>query len=311
MRFVEAGRLRLDRPVADVIPEFAAKGKAQVTLRDILIHVAGLKPITSGWPHRSWAEIVAKICEAPLKSNRGAESRAGYDPARSWFILGEMLQRIDGRPIERLIREEILEPIGMRDSWMAVPPHLYRAYGNRIGITYTMKDGELIPTTGHQPEVCSVPSPGGSMRGPARELGLCYELLLRDGRTSSGKKILNPQTVAEMTRRHREGLYDMTFQHRIDYGLGLIINSNRYGAETVPYGFGRHASETAFGHGGAQSSIGFADPEHELVVVAVANSCPGEELHNEQFRELNTAIYEDLGLAKSLRFGMKSPQDPR
>ena len=91
-------------------------------------------------------------------------------------------------------------------------------------------------------------------------------------------------------------MFDQTFQHKVDWGYGIIVNSNQYGAETVPYGFGRHASENTFGHGGAQSSVGFADPQHQLVVAAVANGCPGEELHNERFRELNSAIYEDLGL---------------
>ena len=48
------------------------------------------------------------------------------------------------------------------------------------------------------------------------------------------------------------------------------------GAETVPYGFGRFCSEGTFGHGGAQSSIGFADPKHDLVVAWVANVRAGE-----------------------------------
>jgi CubicO group peptidase (beta-lactamase class C family) len=100
-----------------------------------------------------------------------------------------------------------------------------------------------------------------------------------------------------MKQRHREGVFDRTFQHTIDFGLGLIIDSNRYGRESVPYGFGRYCSEESFGHGGAQSSIGFADPEHRLAVSAAANGLPGEVKHNRRFRDLNSAIYQDLGLA--------------
>ena len=134
------------------------------------------------------------------------------------------------------------------------------------------------------------------MRGPIRELGRFYEMLLRGGKTVDGRVILQPETIRAMTSRQREEKFDVTFQHMVDFGLGVIINSNRYGADTVPYGFGKYAGENSFGHGGAQSSIGFADPEYNLVVTAVANGLPGEEIHNQRFRELNSAIYEDLGL---------------
>jgi CubicO group peptidase (beta-lactamase class C family) len=121
-------------------------------------------------------------------------------------------------------------------------------------------------------------------------------MLLRGGMTVSGAQVLQPETVAQMTRRDREGAFDVTFQHVVDFGLGVIVNSRRYG-EHVPYGFGSNAAESSFGHGGSQSSIGFADPENGVVVAAVANGFPGEEAHNDRFRALNTAIYEDLGIA--------------
>ena len=62
----------------------------------------------------------------------------------------------------------------------------------------------------------------------------------------------------------------------MDWGLGTIIDSNRYGVDTVPYGYGKHSSPTTFGHGGSQSSVGFADPERKLVVAVVFNGMPGE-----------------------------------
>lgn len=297
MSFVEAGEFDLDRPVADVVPEFGQAGKGDVTLRHILTHTVGLRPIVSGWPHRTWDQIVQRICKAPLQDAWEPGKLAGYDPARTWFILGEMISRITSRPADQYIREEVFESLGMMDSWMAIPPHLHRAYGNRIGIMYSLKDKRLKPTHSHEEEVCSQPSPGGSLRGPVRQLGMFYEMLLRGGATPSGKQFLREETVAGMTRRQREGLFDQTFHHIVDFGLGLIINSNRYGVETVPYGFGRHSSDTAFGHGGAQTSIGFADPEHQLVIVAVANGSPGERAHNARFRDLISAVYEDLGLA--------------
>ncbi len=99
-----------------------------------------------------------------------------------------------------------------------------------------------------------------------------------------------------MTARQREGMFDETFKHTMDWGLGLIVDSNRYGADTVPYGFGPYSSESTYGHGGAQSSVGFCDPQHDLVAAVVFNGMPGEGKHNARIRKFLAALYEDLGL---------------
>ena len=79
--------------------------------------------------------------------------------------------------------------------------------------------------------------------------------------------------------------------------MGFIVDSSIYGVETVPYGYGRHASPRTFGHGGHQSSSACADPEHNLVVAIAVNGMPGEEVHHRRFLELLTTVYEELGLA--------------
>merc|ERR1711916_291329 len=79
-----------------------------------------------------------------------------------------------------------------------------------------------------------------------------------NGGSLDGTRILQSETVDLMTSRQRVGAFDQTLQHVVDFGLGVIVDSNRYGAETVPYGYSRYCSERTFGHGGSQSSIGFA-----------------------------------------------------
>jgi CubicO group peptidase (beta-lactamase class C family) len=113
---------------------------------------------------------------------------------------------------------------------------------------------------------------------------------------ATGKPLLQPDTAREMTRRQRVGLFDDTFQQIIDWGLGFAIDSKRYGREMVSYGYGRFASDETFGHGGAQSTCGFADPVHDLVVAWAFNGLPGEKKHQHRAHDLNTAIYQDLGL---------------
>ncbi|HSG38419.1 MAG TPA: serine hydrolase, partial [Thermoanaerobaculia bacterium] len=98
------------------------------------------------------------------------------------------------------------------------------------------------------------------------------------------------------TTPSRVGMTDVTFKHVLDWGLGFIINSVQYGAETVPYGYGHHASPRTFGHSGYRSSTGFADPEARLVVALAFNGTPGNDAHEARVRRVLDGVYEDLGL---------------
>jgi len=290
-RLWEQGQLSLDDRVAKWIPEFGTQGKEPITLLHLLNHTAGFRPVDTGWPELSWEETIQRICDTPLEENWQIGKTAGYHVTSSWFILGEVLQRITGQRYPELMRELILEPLGMTESWLGMPVEVFEQIQDNIAYVYQREKGKIQLTDWHEAPRCVTPSPGGNARGPIRELGWFYECLLHQG-----APLFEPQTVDLMTSRHRVDEFDLTLQHIVDYGLGFIVNSNRYGAETVPYGFGKYASERTFGHGGSQSSIAFADPERELVVAVVANGRPGEPKHQRRAKEINEAIYEDLGL---------------
>ncbi|HEX4498044.1 MAG TPA: serine hydrolase, partial [Thermoanaerobaculia bacterium] len=128
------------------------------------------------------------------------------------------------------------------------------------------------------------------------ELGRFYEMLLGRG-SRQGQRLLLPQTVEAFTSPHRVGMVDATFKHVLDWGLGFIVNSIQYGAETVPYGYGHHASARTFGHSGYRSSAGFADPERGLAVALAFNGTPAADAHERRVRAVLDALYEDLGLS--------------
>jgi CubicO group peptidase (beta-lactamase class C family) len=207
-----------------------------------------------------------------------------------------VIQRVAALPLADFLREEILLKCEMPDARMAFTPEVQGEYAGRIGIMYSLKDGEFVPSASNLPAALQNPSPGSSFRGPARQLGHFYEMLLRHGATRWGVQILREQTVQAMTSRQRSGLRDETFQHVIDFGLGVILNSQRSAAEPVPYGYGPLASPETFGHGGAQSSVGFADPQHALVVIIITNATPGDAPHQQRMQDLTRGLYEDLGL---------------
>jgi CubicO group peptidase (beta-lactamase class C family) len=163
---------------------------------------------------------------------------------------------------------------------------------HRLPTVYTRAAGRLIPSEYSAGLWLREPSPGGNLRGPVRELGRFYEMLWNNGRTPDGASLLTPETVQQMTMRHRVGQYDETFQHPVDFGLGLIIDSNGHGVDTVPYGFSAYCSPRTFGHGGAQCAMGFCDPDLGLVVAWAANGFCGEGQHQRRNVAINSAIYE-------------------
>ncbi len=294
----ERGDLDLDDPIARHLPEFAAKGKERITVRHVLTHTSGIRMLSVGWPEASWDEIIATICGGRPEPRWILGEHAGYHLASSWFILGELVRRLDGRHFSDYVRQEIFEPLGMQDSWIGMPREQFLAYDGRLATMYSTENSTPRPRGWRrEPHVVGC-SPGGNGYGPLRELGRFYEMLLARG-SWNGTRILSPQTVEALTTPHRVGLLDKTFKHKLDWGLGFIVNSNHYGAGLPPYGYGRHASRRTFGHSGFQSSTGFADPESRLVVALAVNGNPGEPRHTERFRDITEAIYQDLGLAQA------------
>lgn len=292
----ERGRVDLDAPVADHMPEFARGGKANITVRHVLTHTGGFRPSLFNYPEDDWDAIIDSICAMPLEPDWTPGSKAGYHVHTGWFILGEIVRRVSGEPLSAYLRRHIFEPMDMTDSWIGMDPERYDAYGQRIAV---MPDTSKQPPRAlgwHERDWVTHTRPGGNGYGPMRELGRFYEMLLAGG-AWNGVRILQPDTVKLFTTRQREGMFDHTFQHTMDWGLGLIVDSKRHGVEAVPYGYGAHASDQTFGHSGWQSSTAFADPAHGLVVALAFNGAPGEKPHQRRIHAVLTALYEALGLA--------------
>ena len=291
----DLGRLELDDRVSRFIPEFAAAGKASLTVRHLLTHTGGFRTADTGWPDVPWDETIRRICTAEIEPNWIVGRTAGYHTTTSWFILGEILSRLTGQSYPDAIRDNLLAPLGCVDTSAALTPTQYAQMENRIGPLFSRERGELQLLDWNTAARCAMPSPGSHTRGPIRDLGRFYEMLLNGGELT-GHRILSSQAVAAMTARHRVGQMDLTLAHVVDFGLGVIVDSNLYGVDTVPYGYGRFCSPRTFGHGGAQSSQGWCDPECELVVAYYFNGRPGEGQHNRRTRQFNEAIYNDLNL---------------
>ncbi|MDX6293237.1 MAG: hypothetical protein QOH50_2312 [Kribbellaceae bacterium] len=271
----QRGLLDLDHPVHRHLPEFAAAGKTAVTVRHLLTHTAGLtSTVTDIAPAR---DLVADICAAPLAPGWVPGERCAYNSVAMW-IVAELVSRIDGRPFDLFVRQEIFEPAGMDESWIGMPLETYRAVQNRIAI---------IPGSARSgtEEWVTWGRPTGGGHGPIAQLGRFYQALL-DGR------ILIATTLAAMSSRQLTNVYDEYLGATVDRGLGFAL-----GSSNPAHGYGDHASPRAFGHGGRTWSVAFADPAHDLAAAVYWNGAADPATHTQRLPSLLNALYLDLEIA--------------
>lgn len=293
VRLFREGRLEPDRPVAAVLPEFAAGGKAGITLEHLLTHTGGFRPADRVADDPGWEATLAAICATPLEDGWEPGQTAGYHRDGSWFVLGEVLRRVTGLPAGEAVRQLVGQPLGLDEVWLGMPRPVQEKLGPRLAWTWVTEGGRVAPHPFlNDPEHRTRCRPGSGARGPVRQLARLYEALLHPG---AGP--LSAEWIRWAVGPRRAGRFDRTFQAVVNLGAGFIRNSDVPGGRPAPYGYGEHAGPDAFGHSGAQTSCAFADPAHGLVVAWVCTGMPGEGAHQRRQRAINTAIYRDLGLA--------------
>ena len=116
--------LDYDDPVARHWPEFAQAGKQDITIRDVLTHRAGLPGIRSlidgGERILDWNFMVEALARATPMLRPGSTS--AYHALTYGWLAGEIVQRVAGRPLPQVLREELAEPLGLDGLYIGAPP---------------------------------------------------------------------------------------------------------------------------------------------------------------------------------------------
>ena len=271
----QRGLFDLDDPVCRHIPEFAQAGKQAVTIRHLLTHTGGLSdPVDDVMP---FDEAVAAVCRAPLVEGWVPGTRCAYNSVAMW-IVAALVTRLSGRPFDRFVRAEIFEALGLRDAWIGMPVEIFRAYGDRIAVVpgVAQSGTEAWVTWGR---------PTGGGHGPIGQLGRFYAALL-------DHRLLSAPVVEAMTARHLCGVYDEKLNAVVDRGLGFMLGSSYPG-----HSYGPYASRRAFGHGGRNWCVAFADPAYGLAAAVYWNGRVDGDTHADRQSTLLAALYRDLDLA--------------
>jgi len=271
---VDDGKLAFDDPVEKYLPEFRGqwlleersndrrvlvKPSRPVTLRDLLTHTSGLGeyPVTD--PHWTLAEMSMIIAREPLRFAPG--TRWGYSTA-GIDVLGRVVEVVSGQPYAEFMQARLFGPLGMKDTtfWPTA------AQAKRLAQTYVpnKQTGKIEPTTIHYmyggaiTDRARPPLGGAGLFSTAGDVAKFYQMMLNQG-AAKGRPILQPATVAELTRKQTG---ELKARPGMPWGLGfcLIEDPSRVEAH-------RHLSPGTFGHGGAHGTHSWADPATGIVYV--------------------------------------------
>jgi len=215
MQLVEQGKLSLEQPMSQVLPELAAPmvldgfdasgkpklrpAKRAITLRHLLTH-------TSGFTYSNWSDRIPRYEKATGMPDI-AESRNGafaspleFDPGERWQygigmdVVGKIVEAVSGQSLEIYFKERIFEPLGMASTGFLISS----AQKQRMATTYARQaDGSLKAMAFEMPQRPEFFSGGGGLFGTPRDYMAFLRMLLADG-TFNGARILKPQTVAAM-----------------------------------------------------------------------------------------------------------------
>jgi CubicO group peptidase (beta-lactamase class C family) len=316
MLLLEEGKLLLNDPVWKFIPAFksttvavpppanAAPGspvavvpaRRAITIRDLLTHTSGASygsGVTRAqyqaagfdeWyfadkpePIGTWIE---KLAALPFDAQPGESYVYGFNTD----ILGYVVEKASGVPLDQFFATRIFEPLKMTDTSFFLPPakrdRLATVYSVNGGVLERAQDkGRLQGAYVEGPRACF--SGGAGLLSTATDYARFMQMLLNGGELD-GVRILSPSTVTLMTSSHTGSLYR---EGAFGFGLGFEITEH-VGRS------GRPGSVGEFGWGGAYFTKYWADPQEKLVVVFMSQLLPSGGLDLQD--KLRALVYQSI-----------------
>jgi CubicO group peptidase (beta-lactamase class C family) len=298
LTLMEEGKLGLNNPVSRFIPTFArttvsvrndsevalVPARRAITIRDLLTHTAGISYGTgpdvaalyeakglgpaagNGWYTADKDEPICDTMERlgtlPFVSQPGESYVYGYNTD----ILGCVVERASGMPLDEFVRTRITDPLGMKDTRFFLPP----AERERLAVVYSSGSDDRVirAPEGAKGQGAYIEGPRRSFAGGAGLLSTAGDYarfleMIRNGGALGAVRILSPRAVALMTTNQIGTLHSTA---GLGFGLGFQT-TDRYGANGMD-------SVGAFGWGGAYGTMYRVDPQARLVMVLMIQLMP-------------------------------------
>lgn len=278
---IQAESLDVTRKVADVIPEFGANDKADITIEQVFLH-------TGGFPHapfrvEDWPDKARRYQRfADWRLNWQPGSRYEYHPTSSMWIIAELIERISGQTYDQFVTDQIASPLGLSDLRVGTPPseHDRIVDVHIVGEPLTAEDYAEMglpvpPVTEVTPEAIlkfnepanrTIPIPGGGGIMSAADLALFYQALI--GHSANGVNPWETETLEFVTQPRTGDLKDQVTGAPTNRALGVVIAGDK---QRNLRGFGHTNSPATFGHNGAGGQVAWVDPATGISFVYVTN----------------------------------------
>jgi CubicO group peptidase (beta-lactamase class C family) len=298
LMLMEEGKIGLADQVSRYIPQFAhttvatrsdtgrvlVPAKRAITIRDLLTHTAGISygndsiiaPLYSAkglGPAAGWGWYTAdknepicatieRLATLPFVSQPGEAYVYGYNTD----ILGCVVERVSGIPLDEFIRTRITKPLGMNDTFFFLPPEKRQRLAT-VYLSDSTDHAQRAPN-GPRGQGDYVDGPRRSFAGGAgllstsRDYARFLQMLLNGGELD-GVRILAPKTIDLMTTNQVGTLYWSSGE-----GFGLAFGTtDRVGANGL-------TSVGSWGWGGAYGSMYRVDPKERLIMLFMIQQLP-------------------------------------
>src|SRR5438105_4316537 len=274
---VEEGRLSFMDRIADHLPEFAARGKGDITLHQVMTHQGGFP--SGDVTQATWtdhARMRAEVCDFSLDWTPG--SRLQYHPRAAHLTQAMVIEAVTGRDYREVIRDNVLAPLGLAGDIFVGVPSSEQA---------RCADTGAEEPRDNSPEFKAAGMPSGGGYATARGMAAFYQMLLGQGRLGD-IRLLSPRLIAYVTKNHTGERGDDamagTPMHR---GLGPHVRGE---SERIR-GLGTLAAPQTFGHGGAGTSYSWADPTSGVSFSYLTNYVQPDPWHTARLDRIANLVH--------------------
>ncbi|HEY8288149.1 MAG TPA: serine hydrolase domain-containing protein [Acetobacteraceae bacterium] len=274
---VEEGKLSFMDRVADHLPEFAARGKGEITLEQVMTHQGGFP--SADVSNATWtdhARMRAEVCDFSLEWTPG--TRLQYHGRAAHLVQAMVIEACTGQDYRDVIRQRVIEPLGLgNDIFVGVPADQQA----RCADTYAPEPRD------NSAEFRAAGLPSGGGFATARGIAAFYQMLGHGGRLGN-VRLFSPRLIAYVSRSHTGETPDHAMtgipMHR---GLGPHVR----GDSDRVRGLGTIGAPVTFGHGGVGSSYSWADPSSGVSFSYLSNYVVPDPWHSARLDRVANLVH--------------------
>ena len=284
-QLVEQGVLRFGDKISDHVPEFAANGKGDITLFEVITHQGGFP--SAEVPEAAWEDhelLRGVVSDFRLEWTPG--SKVHYHGLAAHWIAAVLIEAVTGTDYRDHIRESLLEPLGLDEQIFV---GVSEEADERCADVHEFKDDAMVRSSRNTRAWRAAGVPGGGGYGTATGLAAFYQMLLAGG-VLDGNRVLGPRVIQFATRNHTGDRVDESMGMAMHRGMGPHVR----GLTPTIRGLGTIASPLTFGHGGAGTSYSWADPESGVSFSYLTNCMAPEPWHSVRLDQVSNIVHSSI-----------------